>query len=192
MDEEAILAGIRERVHADKPLDELMGLPGSRVPTPATPDQVRSAEDLIRAPLPRLLARILVDIGNGGMGPGYGLLGIGKRGHKTDLGQDGLEIVHQVIEGRLGQAPGHSFPLCQWGCAIMSFVTPDGQVWGWDPNPIEPDQAVPFLVEDYHLAGWLQAWLEGTLLQPCAIEDGGSWRAATPVEKREAMRADRS
>jgi hypothetical protein len=110
------------------------------------------------------------------MGPGFGLLGLGGRGHKTDLEQDGLDIAQQVADGAWGQAPKGAFPLCHWGCGNMSFVTPDGQVWGWDPNPIQPDQEVPFFVEDYLLTEWLQSWLDGSLLQPRAIQDGDSCR----------------
>jgi len=162
----------------------------ARVPGPLKAARLTLVEPILHAPLPRLLARILTEIGNGGMGPGYGILGIGKRGHQTDLGQDGVNIAEQLVAGDWGSAPEGAYPLCHWGCGIMSFVTPDGQVWGWDPNPIDPDADVPFFLEDCGLREWLQSWLEGSLVQPWAIADGGTWRGATAEEKRLALAED--
>jgi hypothetical protein len=41
--------------------------------------------------------------------------------------------------------PSGLLPLCHWGCAIYSFVhCPSGRIFGWDPNPVEADDDVPF------------------------------------------------
>jgi hypothetical protein len=225
VDDEAMLAEIRERVSLGGPIDQVFGRPGKnlagasmvgvrgrkrrrmytwgtpecedarqrgllerpRMPRPVRPAQLQLVAEVINAPLPQILARILTEIANGGVGPGLGLLGVGPRSHKTDLDDDGLVIARQVANGEWGPSPAAAFPLCHWGCGVMSFVTSDGQVWGWDPNPIDPDDDVPFLAESMTLTAWLELWLAGTLQQPWAVMEGKTWRAATQGESREAL-----
>ena len=81
-------------------------------------------------------------------------------------------------------------PLCHWGCAIYSFVhCPSGLVYGWDPNRVEPDDDVPFFVQEYLLETWIEAWLDGSLRQPWLINDPGTgtYRGATIAETRSAL-----
>ena len=82
--------------------------------------------------------------------------------------------------------------LCHWGCGIYSFVhCPSERIFGWDPNPVAPDDDVPFFEQEYTLAAWFDAWLSGTLRQPLLVADptGGQYRGAT-ISETDAAFAD--
>ena len=86
--------------------------------------------------------------------------------------------------------PAGLLPLCHWGCAIYSFVhCPSGQIFGWDPNPVEPEDDVPFFSQEYSIDSWFQTWLSGTLPQPLLVYEPESrtYRGATIEETRSAM-----
>jgi hypothetical protein len=81
------------------------------------------------------------------------------------------------------------FPVCTWGCGILSFVDCAGTeatMWGWDPNPAPQDDISKALFpEDLTFTDWLARWVVGRLYQPVLIEDAdtGEWRGATQEEK---------
>jgi hypothetical protein len=152
---------------------------------------VERAEALIGRPLPSLLRRLYLEVANGGFGPGYGVLGV-DGGHRDDQRQTATDLfriassdAHQYWRGSAGTT---LFPICHWGCAIYSFVdcaSPDGRMWGWDPNPPPPDQlSFALFREDTTLVDWLGRWVELSLNQPVLVEDpaSGEWRGATDAE----------
>jgi hypothetical protein len=61
--------------------------------------------------------------------------------------------------------PPSVVPLLAWGCAIWSLVdysTPEGRMWGWDPNQHCPDQGHALFSEDLTLAERLcGGWTDG-------------------------------
>jgi len=102
----------------------------------ASPAAMTSAEVAIGHPLPRLLRRLYTEVGNGGFGPGYGLLGL-EGGHSDDTGATAISARKEWES-----LPPALLPICHWGCAIYSLVdcsSPDGPMWGWDPNPVSPE-----------------------------------------------------
>lgn len=136
-------------------------------PIPARPDAVEEAQVVMGHPLPGLLRRLYLEIGNGGFGPGYGILGV-----RTALD---LYRAWGATDGLL--------PICSWGCGIYSLVDcADRQapMWGLDPNPA-PEGISPLFREPMTLRQWLQRWIEGRLEQPWLLEDPdtGTWRGAT-------------
>ncbi|MET7423153.1 hypothetical protein [Dactylosporangium sp. NPDC005555] len=143
---------------------------------PASPAVVAEAEELIGRPLPSLLRRLYLEVGNGGFGPGYGLLSL------RDLHQSGSTNAR-------GGRKGHILTLCDWGCSISSQLDlADGQVWGCDPNPA-PD-GVPCRFPQYvTVVDWFVKWAEGTLHQPWLVQDPttGAWRGATDAEHAEML-----
>ena len=146
---------------------------GGRLPPPASPEDVSEIEALVGASLPGLLRDLYAEA-NGGFGPGYGLLGL-RGGFADDLRRTAVDIVTDAKNGMWPGIPNGLVPLCHWGCAIYSFVhCPSGQVYGWDPNPVEPDRDVPFFAQDYHLEAWVTSWLDGTLRVPELVDDAGS------------------
>ncbi|MER7179791.1 hypothetical protein ABT404_09960 [Streptomyces hyaluromycini] len=53
------------------------------------------------------------------------------------------------------------------GCAIwwhVDFSTPEGRMWGWDPNG--RCERHRFFVERFTLVQWLEDWLEGNRAFP--------------------------
>jgi hypothetical protein len=158
----------------------------------ATAGAVASAEERIGFALPPLLRRLYLEVGNGGFGPGYGLLGL-PDGHGGDQ-ETSLGLYRQAHDNPSSfwsfLAPG-LLPVCSWGCAIYSLVDcsqPDGPMWGWDPNPGPPGGEALY-PERRTLAEWLGRWLDGTLYQPWVVEDPvtGEWRGASDEEYAECF-----
>jgi hypothetical protein len=124
-------------------------------------------------PLPSLLRRLYLEVGNGGFGPGYGIFNL-------PLGEE-----HKAWPSLSPSL----FPMCDWGCAILSFVDcadAEATMWGWDPNPAPHDDLDKALFrEDVTLCQWLARWVSGELYQPVLVQDpkSGAWRSATHEEK---------
>ena len=148
---------------------------------PAPRDAVAEAEQAIGHPLPPLLSRLYLEVGNGGFGPGYGILGLGG-GHADDRGHTALDLYRTWTprEGLL--------PVCSWGCGIYSLLdlsTAEGDMWGFDPNPVPPEQLDRALYrESFDFRTWLERWVRGACYQPVVVEDEqtGEWRGATEAE----------
>lgn len=113
--------------------------------------------------LPTLLRTLYIQVGDGGFGPGYGLFRM-----KT----------HQVIHPASlpgGQETDRYLKICDWGCAIASFLDckqPAAPVFRFDPNQTAADVKTGIaFTEDAHfgiiyseydsLADWLEAWVSG-------------------------------
>jgi hypothetical protein len=144
--------------------------------TSAPPAAVTKAELLLGHKLPGLLRRLYLEIGNGGFGPGYGILGL-DGGHTDDQGRNAVDLYATWPD-----LPPGVLPLCHWGEAIYSLVDcrdPGGGMWGFDPNPGGP----PLFRDTEDFAAWLGRWVDGRLYQPVLIQDAtGEWRGATNDE----------
>ena len=86
----------------------------------ASPEQIASTEAAVGFELPQLLKEILVRIGNGGFGPGYGLIGVQggyadfKGEHLAELGQE------------LGALDRKILPICNWGAeSTLAWTAPN-------------------------------------------------------------------
>ncbi|MCP3854010.1 MAG: SMI1/KNR4 family protein [Actinomycetia bacterium] len=159
---------------------------------PATQELIAEAERAIGQPLPGLLRRLYLEVANGGFGPSHGLLGVGT-GHGEAPDETALDRYRELQS--LGMAiPESLFPVCDWGCAILSLVDcadPSTQMWGFDPNPVDQIEHA-FFPQEMGFTGWLQLWLSGRLYQPWAIQDHdtGAWRGATNDETEAALHED--
>lgn len=155
--------------------------------TPASPAAVQEAEDLLGHRLPLLLRRLYLEIGNGGFGPGYGILGL-RGGHGDDYRHTAVDLYRQARSGAWGSMPAGLFPICYWGCAIYSFVDcgdREGRMWGWDPNGAPQDDIGKALFpQSMTVREWLARWVHGRLHQPTLVQDPntGEWRDATDEE----------
>jgi hypothetical protein len=153
---------------------------------PAPPAAIAAAEALAGRPLPPLLGRLYLQVGNGGFGPGYGLLGL-PGGHTTD-GTTAVTYLERS-GGRFQPGPVVPLLLCDWGCGITSQLDlADGQVWGSDPNPAPEDVRCSF-PQAMTIADWFARWLDGTLYQPWLVQDPstGTWRGATDAETADKL-----
>lgn len=140
---------------------------------PTTREAVEMAQRDFGYPLPSLLRRLYLEVGNGGFGPGYGILSL-------PIGEE-----HKAWRS----LPPSLFPVCDWDCGISSFVDcadAEARMWGWDPNPAPHDDLDKALFrEDVTLCQWLARWVSGELYQPVLVQDpeSGAWRGATHEEK---------
>lgn len=135
---------------------------------PASLTDLRRAETLLGFPLPTLLRRIYLEVGNGGVGPGYGLLPL-----FTREGEDPHQYLSLVDTTLCYYKDGWYSPktflvICDWGCNILSRldcsrpeypVERDG--WSGGSGPYDNEQYKP---EAPSLRQWLQGWLDGQTL----------------------------
>ena len=103
-----------------------LGEPSSpEIAPPLEADARSRAERALGFPLPALLAALYAKIGNGGYGPGYGLLGVAG-GATDDRGYDAVEL-YALYRQPDPDDPSWAWPeglppLCHWGCAIYGCV----------------------------------------------------------------------
>jgi hypothetical protein len=160
---EQLKARARHREHATDGADVIT----PRIYPPATAALVDAAEETLGFALPPLLRRIYLEVGNGGFGPGYGLLGV-LGGAVDDTGRNIIDLYRMFREPErddpMWQWPAQLLPICHLGCAMYGCVDctdPNGAVTWWEPNPREPGDPVDlFLVPVApSLEAWLWAWL---------------------------------
>jgi hypothetical protein len=149
---------------------------GQMAPLPdlqrASAGAVADAEAGFGYELPPLLKRLYLEIGDGGFGPAGALFPV-----ERPEGGDPLGAPNRLKQGL--------WPVCDWGCGIVSLVdcrTGDWRMWGFDPNPGQVDEAL--FEDEFTFAGWIHRWATGRLFQPTLIEDPatGRWRGATQAE----------
>jgi len=134
-----------------------------------TEGETHNAENELGFSIPPLLKGIYQEVGNGGFGPGYGILGI-KGGQLTDEGDTIVEHYKGLCmpdeEDSLWSWPHGLLPFCHWGCAIYSCVSclnhPYSVLW-FDPNKHELGQSwdSAFILHRISFEDWFQSWLRG-------------------------------
>jgi hypothetical protein len=124
---------------------------------PVTEQAIAEAEANLGFAIPHLLRSIYLNVGNGGFGPGYGILGV-RNGHTAALGTL-VETYEQMRNGAeyLGfeWQPG-LLPFCEWGCNISSCV--DGLS---EENRVCRSDACVAHVLKYNLEDFFNMWLSG-------------------------------
>ena len=160
---DALIERILARIAAGRPCDH----PGEWLPMqrPATPAAMADAEAALGFRLPELLRRLYLEVGNGGFGPGFGLLPLSR----ASLGDNPpaeaeFDLVGQYDALRRdsprssGWRPG-MVPAFYCGCSVFEFVdchNPDGAVVPLDLGAdMEECCPVP------SLARRLEMWLTG-------------------------------
>jgi hypothetical protein len=91
----------------------------ARIHPRATPEQITATQAILGFPLPQLLREILLKIGNGGFGPGYGLIGV-DGGYSDFKGEHLAELAREI-----GALDRRINPICNWGCGIYSCLDCD-------------------------------------------------------------------
>ena len=160
-------------------IDELRAA-ARRIPTMGgrvAPEPVASAAEVaefearVGRPLPPLWRRVYSEVGNGGFGPGYGLLGL-VTGARTDEGKSAAEFV-ELLQQSDPDDPGWAWPdglvpVCHWGCAIYSCLdlrSAAAPVVRFDPNGHGTQEGWDgaWWAEAETSGAWLRAWAEGRL-----------------------------
>ena len=154
MDEDSLIAAIRARAaHARTRTDFAdQGAPG--VAPSATAEQVVEAERVLRCRLHPLHRRLLQEVGNGGFGPGDGLIGL-PGGRLDDQGRSVVELRDNLFADETGAGvPVHIVPLCDWGGGTWSCLDEDtGTVLMLDENGLT-DTGIS-------LHAWMADWASG-------------------------------
>jgi hypothetical protein len=148
--------------------------PAQRVLAPAppiTPSLLIASENALGFQVPHELKRLYAEIGNGGFGPGYGLLGL-LGGAVDDLGETAVQKYaalreHSTEDGAVPW-PLALLPICNWGCAIYSCIDCSTLRYSmeiFDPNPHEDHcthWSDAFFSESCDFYGWIELWATGT------------------------------
>ena len=185
--DDRLIQRLRERI-ADRGRASSGGIPPRRAPRPVAAEVLQSVERALGFEFPDLLRAIYLEVGNGGFGPAYGIVGMkegAKRGGRT------LEAVYRDLAGlekenSAWRWPERLLPLADYGCGMWSCVDCAYQKLPmilWDPNNLasELDGAEARL--NWSNAFWdqgrsLRTWLEGWLAdepEPEPNWPSGAW-----------------
>jgi SMI1 / KNR4 family (SUKH-1) len=151
-----------------------------RRPVRAIPDEVgvQAVESELGVRFPELLRAVYTTIGNGGFGPGYGLLPLTPL--KAEPAQDSVLGLYQVFSGadpeeRSWVWTRQLVPFCDWGCAIRSCVdcsTDAGAVVTFDPDSHQEgaDWRDSFASTHASLEAWFSDWVTGVKIWDLMFE----------------------
>ncbi|MFF8931589.1 SMI1/KNR4 family protein [Streptomyces longwoodensis] len=132
------------------------------LPPPAPPEAVAELEALVGHPMPPLLKRIYLEVADGGFGRWGEALSLTDTTYSFS---DSRRLLEEYLGWRgAPNYPPSVVPLLTWGCAIWSLVdysSPEGRMWGWDPNVRCPEHGHALFPEDLTLAERLCGWLDG-------------------------------
>jgi len=140
--------------------------PGQRPPPrlpPCPPEDVDRAEAALGVRFPLLMRRLYTEVGDGGFGPGDGILGL-----------EGLAREHQsyavelAVEQEFGEWPDGLVPFCQLDQTLIACIdctTPAGAVVGFEVDDLDWDELQgwdgAFSPRSPTLEQWLTSWLDG-------------------------------
>ncbi|XXY20352.1 SMI1/KNR4 family protein [Sorangium sp. So ce216] len=120
MYEDRLISAVRARAHDPATRTDRPSERHCEIPAPATAEAIQAAEGRMGFPLQSFHRRLLQEIGDGGFGPGDGLVGVV---HGLDAHGRSLLALRDVLwldaETPL---PAGVVPLCDWGDAIWSCV----------------------------------------------------------------------
>lgn len=171
--DDLIIAAIRRRLKTE--VTDLGRPPHARL-IPGNASDITSDEEHLRFRLPPLLRRMYVDIGNGGFGPGYGLIGL-TNGVPDDTGKTAVAIYDLFRSAPELGWPDGLLPICHWGCAIYSCVDcldPDFPMWIFDPTDHDGDEwADAFFDDSPSFEDWIRSWTAGVDLWDAMYGDDG-------------------
>jgi hypothetical protein len=164
----------------------------------ATTEQIAATEQRLGHKLPPLLAQVYREIGNGGFGPGYGMLGI--VGGTVDLGDGNTAIdLYEMFRTSDPEDPAWTWPagllpVCDWGCAIRSCIdctSSDGPVITFDPNSRDLNEPMDRALVQTHatVGAWFEDWVGGVNLWDVMFEDDpeGAVAGVNPFTKQPFM-----
>jgi hypothetical protein len=165
---DSIIAKLRERVAEPTRVNDNADQFPRTTPPPVSTATMAEAEALLRQTIPPLLRDAYLHVGDGGFGPGYGLLHL-----LTNEADPGETIVELHAAFTATDPDDHSWawptsllPFCEWGCAIRSCVdasSPDGGVITFDPGTRGPGEPMSLVFAQTHtsLREWFSDWLAG-------------------------------
>lgn len=156
---------------------------------PVSRQALAAAEETLGFPLHPLLARLYLQVADGGFGPDHRLFPLD--GPRVSGDGTGGPLTRQYLARRAAtpQDPGWFWPravapFLSWGCGMLACVDCDsdeGTVLLFEPNPVDGDWADAWFVDCDGLAEWLETSLAGRgwYTDPDAADDWGDLDAAT-------------
>ena len=111
MDENQLIEAIRDRAARPELRNDFAHLFGAEVSAPAKTAAVDGAERAIGYALHPFHRRLLTEVGNGGFGPGYGLVGL--PGGISDVDGRSLVELSRMLLLELSASPG------RWACRMF-------------------------------------------------------------------------
>jgi hypothetical protein len=138
---------------------------------PISSDEFDCAAAPLDCNIPALVKNLYTRIGNGGFGPGHGLLNLRSLA-RADLSIPGL---YGKLRSRNDQPwPNRILPFCDWGCGIFSCLdlreeNKDPPVLRFEPNMSDSDTheflqghefiGIGLIPESHSFSSWLRDWL---------------------------------
>ena len=167
-DENALLTRMMERIHDPKRFVDLPDVINKRheLHPPVSPSELDGSERRLGFRLPGLLSRLYLEVGNGGFGPGYGLLALNEHGARNYH----LNLVDQYLT-MINNAPPDYPPwpqrfltVCDWGDGITSVLDASDSAapilrFRGDQYDGGPWESV-MTAEAPTLYNWLEDWLD--------------------------------
>ena len=167
---ELIIAQVARRAADRRTQIELEMGRWPKIPPPYSEANVETSERALGFSVPTLLIDVYRKVGNGGFGPGYGLLGL-LDGAVDDQGHDAVKL-YQLYSSSCSADPEWKWPhallpICHWGCAIYSCIDCESEGFPiiiFDPNLQEESWAQCFIKTKRNFESWLGAWASGVKL----------------------------
>jgi hypothetical protein len=156
------------RKQLESRLTDQDSLLGKKLLRKANPTTLENDETRLGFDLPPLLKQLYLEFGNGGFGPGYGLIGM-TGGVPDDTGKTAPEIYLQFRSAGKEEPgfcwPQSLLPICHWGCAILSCIRCDEQdhpMYIFDPNAHADATSWndAFFKEAPAFESWITAWAD--------------------------------
>lgn len=115
-DEDAVIASIARRARSPATRTDLSDVECPPLAPPLTAEELRRAEAATGFPLHPFHRRLLMEVGNGGFGPGDGLIGL-PGGRLDDSGRTAVELTRA-----LDDLPPPLLVLWEWGDAFWACL----------------------------------------------------------------------
>jgi hypothetical protein len=141
-----------------------------RVYPPVTLKEVEMAEAELGFPFPAMLRRVYLQVGNGGFGPGFGILALNDRGARNyhlplvDWYRDAMSFSHPDYP----PWPRKFLTVCDWGDSITSvldWTDPAAPVSRFNGDQYEGGALDSVMkLEAPSLRDWLEEWVAGVHL----------------------------
>lgn len=136
--------------------------------------------------LPTFYKRLLTEVGNGGFGPAYGLLGVPPNGYSDE--DVGPNLRDAYLEGRAcpelpWRTPRGLIPLCNWGCGVWSYVDCLSDRGAVVTDDLFEDR-LEYTETCDALADWMAAWVHGEDLDAAMYRVIGQREGINPFTKQ--------
>lgn len=142
---------------------------------------LRQQEKDLGFPIPTLLRLCYLHVGNGGFGPGLGVIGL-EGGYESDHGTL-VEFYHLVKEENPKWWKDGILPFCEWGCNMYSSVDCSDS-----RQPVHALREGRFDHESmYTLERFFQLWVEGKPLFSPKPEDFEEVEIINPATRQKAI-----